>query len=569
MERQNGSEVMINSRSIKFAKDKITGKHLNADEIFNDRQIGFDYRIKYNRDEIQPYCVECGEKLIISSSKYQNIHFKHSESAIPCILKENLTSEEIDIFSRISYAKESDRHIYLKNSISEKLLITKGISNLRVDDHFIYDGYNKRRPDIYCEFLGKKIVFEIQLSQLSQKYILSRYDFYKKKGIYLIWLLDDLNILEGTSQMARDIKYLSTHQNYFRFDENSDDFSLECKYKSTHLSLINKFYDRWNTVSIGIDRLNFDIANNEVFFYDFGKQKILIEETQRKNQIEDQKRKREEEQRIRLQRIQWKIDAICNEISEAKNSLLKNFGNIKNKLFSFDNEELDQLNEKLSIDSKFALQRWLKSADNESFNFLKFIFENNYFVYDINIIDQEGNTVLDILFKRKDLKNKDLIFELIIKRGYKINDRDEKYLFDFWKDYPEVAENIIMLSNLSKKIDSPAFRGYLFQFKNIIRIIESAKQGRIIGYAYKDNEWIKFANNALNSNAKYWEYIEVAFKYYGLYDKLILLDKKKTFQNKLNQYYLTPEKTDHSFKWIFKELYPELVKCDKDSDNPF
>ncbi len=40
---------------MKFAKDKITGKYLNADEIFNDRQVGLDYRTKYNRKEIQSY----------------------------------------------------------------------------------------------------------------------------------------------------------------------------------------------------------------------------------------------------------------------------------------------------------------------------------------------------------------------------------------------------------------------------------------------------------------------------------------------------------------------------------
>lgn len=560
---------MINSRSIKFAKDKITGKYLNADEIFNDRQVGFEYRTQYNRKEIQPCCVECGEKLIISSSKYHNIHFKHIDSEIPCILKESLSQEEKDIFSQISHTKESERHIYLKNSIGEKLLATKDVKNVRVDDHFIYDGYDKRRPDVYCEFLDKQIVFEIQLSQLSQKYILSRYDFYKKKGIYLIWVLDDLNILEGTSQMAKDIKYLSTHQNYFKFDESSDSLYLECKYKSTHLSSINEFYDTWNTVRIGLDCLYFDNANNEVFFYDFGKEKSLIEEVQIKNRIEEHKRKNEEEKKKRLQQIKWKVDAICSEINETKNSVLKNFSAIKNKLFSFDYEEFDQLNKKLSIDSKFALQRWLKLADNESFNFLKFIYENYDFVYDINIVDPEGNTVLDILFKRKDLKNKDLIFELIIKRGYKMNDRDEKYLFEFYKDTPEVAENMIILSNFSKNFENSTFRGYLFQFKNIIRIIESAKQGRIIGYAFKDDEWIKFANNILYSNAKYWEYIEIAFKHYGLYDKLILLDRKKTFQNKLNQYYTNPEKTDHSFKWIFRELYPELVKPEKDFDNPF
>ena len=62
---------MKEERSIKIAFDKKSGKRLFADEIFDDRLIGFDYRAKYNRNEIEPYCVECFEKLTIPSSKYQ------------------------------------------------------------------------------------------------------------------------------------------------------------------------------------------------------------------------------------------------------------------------------------------------------------------------------------------------------------------------------------------------------------------------------------------------------------------------------------------------------------------
>lgn len=560
---------MNNSRSIKFAYDKITGKILDADEIFDDRLAKFDYRLQYNRDEIDPYCVECDEKLIISSSKYQNIHFKHSESDAACILKENLSPIEKDFFSRINQGKESERHIYLKNTIGKKLLLTKGVFNVRIDDHYIYDGFGKRRPDVYCEFSGNKIVFEIQLSNLSQRYILSRYDFYRKKGIYLIWLLDDLNIVQGSSQMEKDIKYLSTHQNYFKFDESSDNFHLKCKYKSTHLSSNNEFYDKWNTVNVELDYLNFDSTNKEVFFYDFGKQKSLIQEIQRRHRLEELNKIKEEDKKQRLLKSKRKVDDICNEISRIKKSLIKNFHSIEEKLFDFDNEEISLLNERLAIDSKFAISRWLKLADNEDFNFLKFIFENYVFEYNINIIDPNGNTVLDILFSRKNLKNKDLIFELIIKRGYKINSRDEGYLFNYYNETPEVAENMIMLSHFAEKLENGSFRTYLFQFKNIIRIIESAKQNKIIGYAYKPTEWIKFANNILYSNSKYWEYIEIAFKHYGLYDKLISLDKKGSFKNKLYQYYATHKETDYSFEWIFRKLYPELSSHSEDFEKSF
>ena len=82
----------------------------------------------------------------------------------------------------------------------------------------------------------------------------------------------------------------------------------------------------------------------------------------------------------------------------------------------------------------------------------------------------------------------------------------------------------------------------------------------MIGFAYKPNEWIKFANNVLEYYSKYWEYIEIAFKEFGLYDKLIELDKKGTFKNKLYHYYSGKKETDYNFEIIFKALYPELCK---------
>lgn len=551
---------MKEERSIKIAFDKKSGKRLFADEIFDDRLIGFDYRAKYNRNEIEPYCVECFEKLTIPSSKYQNIHFRHYKTDTYCIFKEHLTPKEKDIFTQISYAKESERHIFLKNEIGKKLSFVKEVSNIKIDNHFISDETEKRKPDIYFEYKNKKIVFEIQLSNLSQKYILSRYDFYKRNGIFLVWLLNDLTVLDNTSQMEKDIKYISNHQNYFKFDENSETFNLICKFKSTHLSTQNQYYDEWKTVYIDLEKLNFDFENTEIFFYNFGeekKQKIILQNQYIEKEKEEERKNSEN---IRLEKVKSKVSSLILKIKSKKKSIFPYFKDVVDELNMFSEEETQMLNEKLNFDYNNAIIKYLKIAKDQEYSFIDFLVTTPQFTFNINLKDVSGNTILDILFTNANFKNKIPLFKKIIARGYIIRKEDEKYLYNYFSYKPSDAEWHILIAELSKKVSDSKTIDLMFELDNmgVIRAIESAKRGILIGFAYKPNEWIKFANNVLEYYSKYWEYIEIAFKEFGLYDKLIELDKKGTFKNKLYHYYSGKKETDYNFEIIFKALYPEL-----------
>ncbi|MBB4223946.1 DUF6035 family protein [Variovorax guangxiensis] len=45
-----------------------------------------------------------------------------------------------------------------------------------------------RRPDVKCEYTGKPVVFEIQLSYTFLSEVISRDAFYRREGIYIIWV---------------------------------------------------------------------------------------------------------------------------------------------------------------------------------------------------------------------------------------------------------------------------------------------------------------------------------------------------------------------------------------------
>ena len=60
---------MAFERTIKEAFDKLSGEILKADEVFDDSKDAFLVRKQFHKDEIELYCLECQQKLNVSTSK--------------------------------------------------------------------------------------------------------------------------------------------------------------------------------------------------------------------------------------------------------------------------------------------------------------------------------------------------------------------------------------------------------------------------------------------------------------------------------------------------------------------
>lgn len=561
-------------RSIRLALDKTTGEIIDADDIFDDRLVGFEIRRKYNRDGITPYCLECGNQYSISSSKYDKLHFKHIPTDDYCTLKdENLSPKIKEEFYDIYKSKESERHKYLKKRIGNTLSQVEGVSEIYIDNKFIFNGKDKRKPDVYCKYFDKEIVFEIQLSKLSHRYILNRFDFYRAKGIYLIWILDNFDVM-GQTQMEKDIKYLSNHQNFFKLDEETETFKFQCTYKFTFLSNENNFLDKWNKVFISLDKLKFDNENFEAYFYNFGQEKAAIVELQQKNErrikeellekeVQEKKIKKAKEKVESEKRLKENIDSILNEIKKLKDNHVFVYKGIIENLREFEESELKAFNLRLNLDNNNKLKEWFLVATSDDYGFINFLLESTYIEYDCNLIrDNQGNRIIDYLYNNKQLPFL-YFFKLLLKRGYKFCKKDETYLINSYPNEVHKAQSLITISYLSNGFENSNFIQYLFDFETVACIIESAKQEMIIGYKYKPNEWINFANNVIQYYPKYWEYIELAFKHFGLFEKLIVLDVKKSFRKKLYNFYSTEVKTDYSFDYLFSALYPEIGEINR------
>jgi len=546
-------------RSIKIAFDKTSGEILDADEVFDIAKDAFEIRKKYHEKNLILFCCECEQDLMVSGSKYDRLHFKHKPGHSYCILADGkLSPHDHEKLTAILKAKESDRHKELKNKIGEllKSVSDVDVSTIQIDNKFIIKGNEKRKPDVYCKFQDKELVFEIQLSDLSLGYILSRYDFYKKHGMYLIWILDNFDI-HNQGTLERDIKYLTKYENFFKLDEKSESLKLECEYKFPFLTDNNKLLTKWLTKSIALNELKFDSEVYQAFYYNFGDNKIKTEtlQTQKENEIKEAERKKREQQK--LENAQSTAKYIVAEIADFRKRKIQNFDSISNQIEELDNFELDVLNKTLNLKgkSKSPLIKWIDEATQDDTVFLNFILKTSKIELDINTTDN-GRTPLQALFENENIYKTTPALSLF-QAGYTLIESDNLKLTEL-KEKQKISEADFYIFKFCNNLTDRNLVSNVLQFSKLLFILESVRSKKLITFNFQGNKWVSFANNAIQYYSEYWEYIELAFKKFGLWDELIKLDTKGTFQKKVEQFYSKMPRQKYDFEEVFNDLYPEI-----------
>lgn len=549
-------------RTIKVAFDKNSGEILEADQVFDKAKPAFKVRRQFHKSEVDLYCCECEQKLNVSGSKYDRLHFKHQPKSEPCLLKDNqLSPEESDQFYRIYQSKESDRHKELKHAIGQKLSKLKGVSDIHIDDRFISDDKERRKPDVYCKYNDKELVFEIQLSALSLRYILDRYEFYKRNKMYLIWILDDFDV-QGQSQMVRDIKYLTEFQNFFKLDEKSSDFRLNCEYKYPYLTDRNQLWSKWLTKSVDIHQIKFSSEYYQIYYFNFEQKRNQKEREQEEIELRREEEERKRQKAEELERANQKTNYFLDLLRSKWVEKAVVYEDAKKFIKSLDEFQLEVLNNSQAFKAKQKeprLHHWFSIAQKEHFPFLAFMVGCFSIELDYNEKSSSNKSLLETLFENEALGHKLYLTKEIIKRDYQFQRKDEQLIKDLPLPKKDIESNILLFQ-LAQKLNTPYHTNTLFEHRNLFCTIESAKQQKIVGFGYKPDEWIAFANNAIHSYNEYWDYIEIAFRKYGIWDKLIELDKNGTFQKKLGEFYQLQREPNFDCDRLFKSLYPELVE---------
>lgn len=541
-------------RLISIARDKISGDILDANILFEEnRKVDSEIRRLINEKKITPVCVECEQHLTISKSIYDRHFFRHLPKHSYCLLSDNsLSPQQQSDYIHIIKNNESERHKYLKNRIGNLLSSVEGVdkSSIAIDSKFIFRNEEKRKPDVYCKFLYKEIVFEIQLSKLPLWYMLRRHNFYKENNIYLIWILDNFDV-KNQGRFEQDVKYLNNYHNFFKLDETLNSFALKCEYKEVYIDDY-KVKTNWKEKSVELKHISFDQLEVQAFYYN-----LPVNEARKQTELIGLLKKKEDNewnalQVIEEQKRKTKVKKIIQQIKDEKSKKFSSYGLIDDNIDKLNYLELQELNKSLDLKNKreSPIIKWIRETDEYNYTFLFFILKNKNIEFNINHSDSDNETPFLELYKKEEIPAKHFICKLFFESGYILQKKDFEYI-NLHLDNNEFESYKIWDRMESRKLIHKAYEKDTF-----LLILESAKHNEIIGS--KLSNWITFGNNAIHFYSQYWEYIELALKKYQIWDLIIEQDRKKTFHSKLEKLYKNFPKQEYDIDAVVKNLYPEV-----------
>jgi hypothetical protein len=470
-----------------------------------------------------------------------------------------LSPHEQESFNRILIAKESPRHKELKNKIGNLLEKVDGVdkNSITIDNKFIIRDNEKRKPDVYCRYKDKEIVFEIQLSNLSLGYILSRYEFYKKNNIFLVWILDNFDIYkQGT--LERDIKYLTKYENFFKLDETSNSFKLECEYKYSFLTNDNKLLSKWQKRSVSLDEIKFDNQDYQIYFYNFGDIKNQLVSKQKRKEEEIKKAEIKRKQEAKQRDAELKSRRIIEKIKELRKRKAIKFNEISKELFSFDDFDIKVFNSILNLKSKKApLIKWIDNSEQYDIPFLDLILTTPEIELNVNEKDENGRTAFQAIFENNKI-HKFWPIKSLFKANYLFTEKDKDFYLKLENIEKNKKKKKLLLYEICNRLNDRDLADNVFDFAELLYIIESAKHNKVIAYNRNPDDIVWLANNAIQFHNEYWEYIELSFKNFGLWNKIEQLDSKGSFEKKLKEFYSKMPEQKYDFDRLFIELYPEI-----------
>ncbi len=539
--------------SIETAKNRQNQKNVYASEVFKNPKVGFANWKRFIEDKCTFECLECDQQLFIQRSKNDRLFFTHGSHSNDCLLKKSdLTIDESREINQIIKLKESPRHKYLKNKIGSLAKITNGVDpkSIFIDDHFIIEGNNRRKPDIFFTYKGQQMVFEIQLSPLPLKYIMDRYHFYKQNNIYLVWILDSFDV-HGQSSTEKDLKRLYTHQNFFRLDEfTNNELQLKCEYKKVFIKN-DETRTNWTRKNIKLHELKFNKNLMEAYYYNLEKATVNFE--QKLIQVAKQKER------------QKKLSEVENIVIHLRNL----YGNDKthdkhlsSKLIYFDDWQLNILNKKLNLYSKkIDNVPFLHSLLTDHFNFFLYLLECHQIEKNIQALNKEGQSLLQMLISTFDKQpiTMEKSIKHLFKAGYRLTDNDQLFLA---KELPKDLnyEQLALRINFYNKLKQRAYEiDKLLEIESVLYTLESIKHSRIVGF--RISNFIALCNNSLEYHGDFWIYIQNALKAYELQEKVMDSDKKGSFKKKLDLHQKDKHlEYNYRYHLMIELIFPEITK---------
>lgn len=297
------SQNQSHQQTVKLAIDCETGEILSAEALLKMTDAEFAVvrreamsartaRRKGDLDALRFQCAICKQPLFLSRrvGGTKNRWFVHDGKSEHCPWYEgNHLSPNVTKALIYRGQQEGAEHRRLKQFIANWLAADPSISKVSLEQTTFSEVVKGelRRPDVKCLYRGLPLVFEIQLSYTFLSDVIARDDFYKREGIYIIWVFKEFDLKKAA--VADEVFF--NRRNLFVLDANALNqtttqgaltFTGHYQYPSFEKGLI---HDTWESRNVGLKDTIFPESTMRPYFFDYDAERKNIEVAEEKAQL--------------------------------------------------------------------------------------------------------------------------------------------------------------------------------------------------------------------------------------------------------------------------------------------
>lgn len=534
------------SRTILSAYDSISQAKYKAD--IHLEKTGEQFHEQSRAGNVHPTCYECHQELAVYRHTLGFYYFRHLNNSEDCPLK-YLTSEQAIEYRNWIKSKESEQHIKLKNLVATKLKKEDGVDpeSVFIDDRFIKDSNNRRRkPDVYCEYQGKRIAFEIQLSPLPRRIIDERNTFYEKLGIYLMWIMEDVDI-DVRRNLDIDIRTRNVFNHSYSINTASEVLGFYCLYPLKKISQGQEIRREYEIKEISFPELKFDQDSFQLYYFDAPitrdteKSPSLqlsplsnVHDTLYKEEIDNESVVDPHEASVAAKEIQ-------EQIKIARKAGAKDYSSIQSNIRYASSPTISKLNDILNLEdlqfkeSPFIIG-FIHHMSMRDFPFLMFILKTFEIKLDVNQLCSKNGSALNAICDNSNL-TRDAQFKLmkaLAGRIYQLKESDIDTLDEqLSKDRFNIIETFTIKTWLRSRERSDAAMDLIVENIELIRALESIYNFEILVPGIEDEDWYGFARHCLETYENHWKYFRKALHAQGLATWLVKNYNDQELSNKL------------------------------------
>jgi hypothetical protein len=286
--------LRLPQQTIKLAIDCETGELVSAKslllleeaEFTALRRSAMEARIARKRggSDVRFKCAICKQPVYLARYKgtYTNRWFVHDGKSENCpwYEKNRLTPEQTKALIYRGQ-QEGAAHKAMKQFLADWLkrdpLITE-VNQEQTTFSEVMKG-EWRRPDVKCEYRGLRLVFEIQLSYTFLSDVIARDEFYRREGIFIIWVfaLFELNRAAVTDEA------FFNHRNLFILDTEAVTQTRESGilafsgYRQVPQLISGHVEDEWESKFTNLSDVTFPTDSYRPYFFDYDAERKAIE----------------------------------------------------------------------------------------------------------------------------------------------------------------------------------------------------------------------------------------------------------------------------------------------------